>query len=43
MPGTAPPELVKGLSPATPHPRGLTDEERTAYQQLARFYATHLA
>jgi pimeloyl-ACP methyl ester carboxylesterase len=43
MPGTAPPELVRGFETGEPPPSGLSQEERTAYQQLRSFYAKHVA
>ncbi len=43
MAGTAPPELVRGFVVGDPPPPGLAEEERTAYEQLRRFYAKHLA
>jgi pimeloyl-ACP methyl ester carboxylesterase len=43
MAGTAPEALVKGFETGAPPLPGLSNEERTAYQQLAAFYATHVA
>jgi pimeloyl-ACP methyl ester carboxylesterase len=43
MPGTAPAALVRGFETGEAPPSGLSDEERTAYEQLRTFYAKHVA
>jgi pimeloyl-ACP methyl ester carboxylesterase len=43
MPGVIPPELFTAAFVGTPAPSGLADEELSTYEQLLRFFATHVA
>jgi pimeloyl-ACP methyl ester carboxylesterase len=43
MPGVIPPELFGAAFVGTPAPRGLSDEERSTYDQLLEFFGTHVA
>jgi thiol-disulfide isomerase/thioredoxin len=43
MPGVIPPELFGASFVGTPAPSGLSDEERSTYEQLLKFFGTHVA
>jgi pimeloyl-ACP methyl ester carboxylesterase len=43
MPGVIPPELFTAAFVGSPAPSGLSDEELSTYEQLLRFFATHVA
>src|SRR5262249_39777007 len=43
MPGVIPPDLFAASFVGTPAPAGLSDEELSTYEQLLKFFATHVA
>jgi pimeloyl-ACP methyl ester carboxylesterase len=43
MPGVIPPELFLAAFAGNPAPSGLSDEEQSTYQQLLRFFGSHVA
>lgn len=43
MPGTAPSVINSAVQRGHPPPAGLSAEEKSAYEQLVRFYAKHVA
>ena len=43
MAGAIPPDLFSASFAGSPPPSGLSDEERSTYQQLRTFFATHVA
>lgn len=43
MAGAVPPELFTAAFVGTPAPSGLSDEERSTYEQLLKFFGTHVA
>ncbi|MFG2101326.1 epoxide hydrolase family protein [Micromonospora echinaurantiaca] len=43
MPGAVPPELFLAAFAGSPAPGGLSDEERDTYEQLLKFFGSHVA
>jgi pimeloyl-ACP methyl ester carboxylesterase len=43
MPGVIPPDLFLAAFTGTPAPSGLSDEEASTYQQLLKFFGSHVA
>ncbi len=43
MPGVIPPKLFVAAFVGTPAPPGLSDEERSTYEQMLKFFGTHVA